>query len=134
MCGKILDLFEASDDKENKYERIKHELENIELNEEEKILYDQLINSEQDYENITDLLNKNKEDLNSHLSTYNDLVQRLRNLQEIEGELDTIMKKAEESGLMTTTYKQVDKHMRGKPESIDRNKPFGQDNIILLPL
>ena len=135
ICDKIMEIFETPEDRDNKYERIKHDLENIELTDEERVLYEQLINAEQDYEDITGLLAKNKTEFNTSVAKYNDLVQRLRNLKNSEEELDTILKEADENGILTTTYKQVDKFLRPRDDnSIDRNKPWKQDNIVLLPL
>jgi hypothetical protein len=133
---RIMEVFDTADPElENKYERIKHDLENIELTDEERVLYDQLINSEQDYENITDLLGKSKGEFTNHVAKYNDLVQRLRNLKNAEEELDGIMNEADEARVLTTMYKQVDKVLRGNAlDTLNRNKPWRQENIILLPL
>ena len=49
-------------------------------------------------------------------------------------ELDIIIKDADENGLITTTYKQMDKILRNKEDELDKRKPWKQDNIVLLPL
>jgi predicted methyltransferase MtxX (methanogen marker protein 4) len=136
MCEKVMEIFEDSESQQNKYENIKRDVENIELTEEERVLYEQLINAEQDFENITDLLNRNRDGFTTHVAKYNDILQRLRNLKNADEELDTILNETEENNLLTTTYKQLDNVIR--PDSLknlDKTKPWKQDNnIVLLPL
>jgi len=82
--------------------------------EKEKELLSQLLVSFEDYKDTLNFLKQTKEKFSNELKDFNDINQKLRSSKNIEGEIDEIISKADNFGILPNTFKQQEKFLRKK--------------------
>jgi hypothetical protein len=114
----IINLFsenQTNKNFENDVEKINSIIKNISfITDKEKALLNQLMASVEDYQDTFNFLIKKKENFSNELKDFNDLTQKLRSSKNIEGEIDEIISKADQFGILPNTFKQQESFLRKK--------------------
>jgi len=82
----------------------------------------QLIISINDYKETYNFLKTTKDNILAELKDYSELNQKLRISRNIEGEIDEIINKSDQFGILPNTFKQQENFLRKKREKINNDQ------------
>lgn len=102
-----------------------------------KRLITQLNSAYKDYKNEESFLDANQKAFKDKVKKYEDMMNKLKNAKNIENEeyFKNIMNNAENLGVISETFKQVEKYNKGNITKINKDIPFGENcNLLINPL
>lgn len=85
------------------------------------------MSSVEDYKETFNFLRQTKENFSNELKDFNDLNQKLRSSKNIEGEINEIISKADQFGILPNTFKQQESFLRKKRDTAKTENKSGSD-------